>query len=788
MKFSYNWLNELVEGPALSPKELSDLITMKTAESEGVEPWGEHFRTIVAARVLSVEPVPDSKIVKARVDAGPLGEKTLVCGAPNCREGLLSALATPGTVIEGREISVATIRGVRSEGMLASGAELGINRDHEGILELEDYEETRSLKPGDAIPGCEPDAIIEIDNKSLTHRPDLWGHYGMAREVAAIVGGKLKDPVQRGVVPEGPSPVKVEILDAKLAPRYSGLLVENVKVGPSPLWLQNRLSSIGLNPINNVVDITNYVLAELGQPMHAFDADKLRGDTVYVRAAQEGEQCVALNEELYTLSAANLVIADQEGAIAIAGVIGGRDSAITETTTRIFFESANFNASNIRRTSSALKLRTDASMRFEKAQDPENTVRGIARAVELLLAMCPEARIAGGLVDVYYPLPKPQPILLPHAWLERKLGRSIAIGEVRAILESIGFGVEQQGGEALLVHVPSWRATKDISLKDDLVEEVGRMVGYASITPQPPLGPAVVPHDNPERSQHRQIRQVLTALGYTEVYNYSFLTAKQGAEFGHAPESMVQIANPIAEDLAFLRPTLLPGVLQNCQDNLRHFDRFRFFEIGREIRKQASGLPQEVNHLAVVCCSKDGGEHGTGEANLFELKRIARHLLSGARLEPDAPLPHEHPFRAARLEWQGEVAGRLFEFHPDRCEGRAAVLYLNLDLALRLKPETAKHTPLRRYPTSSFDLSVVVPHREYSGRVQDAILRAGGDLLIGVQFVRSYEGAPLPEGQKSLSYRMVVGALDHTLSNDELATIRQQVIDGLQREGYELRL
>jgi phenylalanyl-tRNA synthetase beta chain len=788
VKFSYNWLNELVEGPALSPKELSGLITMKTAESEGVEPWGEHFRTIVAARVLSVEPVPDSKIVKARVDAGALGEKTLVCGAPNCREGLLSALATAGTVIEGREISVATIRGVRSEGMLASGAELGINRDHEGIIELEDYAETRSLQPGDAIPGCEPDAIIEIDNKSLTHRPDLWGHYGMAREVAAIAGGKLKDPVNPGVVPEGACPVKVEIQDAKLAPRYSGLLIENVTVGPSPLWLQNRLSSIGLNPINNVVDITNYVLAELGQPMHAFDADKLRGDTVYVRAAEDGEQCVALNDELYTLSAANLVIADQEGAIAIAGVIGGRDSAITEGTTRIFFESANFNASNIRRTSSALKLRTDASMRFEKAQDPENTVRGIARAVELLLAMCPEARIVGGLADVYYPLPKPEPILLLHAWLERKLGRAIAMGEVQAILESIGFGVELQGGEALLVQVPSWRATKDISLKDDLVEEVGRMVGYASITPQPPLGPAVVPHDNPERSQHRQLRQSLTALGYTEVYNYSFVTAKQGEEFGYAPEGMVRIANPIAEELAFMRPSLLPGVLQNCQDNLRHFDRFRFFEIGREIRKQESGLPEEVNHLAVVCCSKDGEETGNGEANLFELKRLTRHLLSGARLTPDAALPHEHPFRAARIEWQGEPVGRLFEFHPEYCEGRGAVLYLDLDLVLRLQPGVRKYTPLRRYPTSSFDLSVLVPHREHSGNVQDAIRRFGGEHLIEVQFVRAYEGAPLPEGQKSLSYRLVVGALDHTLSNDELSAIRQNVIDGLRAEGRELRV
>lgn len=788
MKFSYNWLNELVEGEALSAAQLSDRITLHTAESEGVERWGAHFETIVAARVMHVEPVPDSKIVKARVDAGPLGEKTLVCGAPNCREGMLSALAPAGTVIDGHEISVATIRGVRSEGMLASGAELGINRDHDGILNLEDFAEARSLRPGDAIPGCAPDWIVEIDNKSLTHRPDLWGHHGMAREVAAITGGKLKEPAKLELVPEGECPFGIDILDGKLAPRYSGLLIENVKVGPSPLWLQNRLSSIGLHPINNIVDITNYVLAELGQPMHAFDADKLHGNTIYVRPATDGEPCVALNDEAYTLTPANVVIADQAGPIAIAGVIGGRDSAITGATTRIFLESANFNASNIRRTSTALRLRTDASMRFEKAQDPENTVRGIARALELLLEICPEARVAGGLGDAYYPLPRPEPISLPHAWLERKLGRSIGIGEVRRILESIGFGIEQQGDESLVVHVPSWRATKDISIKDDLVEEVGRMVGYASITPQPPLGPAVVPHDNPERRQHHQIRQAITALGYTEVYNYSFVTAKQAAAFGYAPESMVQIANPIAEDLAYMRPSLLPGVLENCESNLRHFDRFRFFEIGREIRKSASGLPEEVNFLAICCCSKNGEESGTGESNLFELKRIARHLLEDARLEPEAGRNHEHPYRAARIDWEGESVGRLFEFHPELLEGRGAVLYLNLDQTLRLAPAARKYKPLRRYPTSSFDLSVVVDHREHSGAIQDAIRNYAGASLADVHFVRVYEGAPLPEGRKSLSYRLIVGALDHTLSNDELTAIRQQVIEGLQSEGRELRV
>jgi phenylalanyl-tRNA synthetase beta chain len=784
VKFSYNWLNDLIEGPRKTAQELSNLITMKTAESEGVEPWGEAFRSVVVARVEQVEPVPDSKIVKAEIDAGPLGRKSLVCGAPNCRAGLLTALVPPGTSVAGKEIQETVIRGVLSQGMLASGAELGLNRDHEGILELE------GLQPGDPLPGCDPDWIIEIDNKSLTHRPDLWGHYGMAREVAAITGAQLKDPVKLSLLPEGECPISIEIEDPTLSPRYSGLLVENVKVGPSPLWLQNRLSSIGLNPINNLVDITNFVMAELGQPMHAFDADKLVGNTIFVRRAKDQETCEALNDETYTLSTSNLVIADESGPIAIAGVIGGNGSSIGDATTRVFFESAAFQASSVRKTSAALKLRTDASMRFEKAQDPENTVRALSRALELLLEMCPEARVVGGVGDLYYPLPKPEPILLPHSWLERKLGRTIAVDEVSAILTSIGFGVNTTTDDALLVSVPSWRATKDISLREDLVEEVGRMVGYGSITPTPPMGPAIVPHANHERNQHRELRKALTSQGYTEVYNYSFITEKQAAIFGFAPDSMVRIANPIAEELAFMRPTLLAGILQNCEDNLRHFDRFQFFEIGREIRKQEGDavLPLEVNYLAVCACSRGTNEERPGEENLFQLKRLARHLLTGARLEPEAGRPYEHPYRAARIDWEGETVGRLFEFHPNHLEGRGTVLYLNLDQILRLQPETRKYTPLRRFPTSSFDLSVVVGRQTYSGTIQDQIRASAGEQLLDVQFVRAYEGAPLPEGRKSLSYRMVVGATDHTLSNDELTEVRNQVIEGLKAAGHELRI
>jgi phenylalanyl-tRNA synthetase beta chain len=326
MKFSYNWIGELVEGLDVPASELSNLITLKTAESEGVEEYGSALDKVVAARIESATPIEGSKNVKAVIDAGPLGNRTVVCGAPNCRPGLVSAYVPAGVRLsDGREIRKAVIAGVESEGMLASGAELGLNRETAGILELQ-------LSAGEAL-GVSLDHIIEIDNKSLTHRPDLWGHHGMAREVSAILQKPLRDPVNLSLLPSGAPGIAVSIENFELCPRYSALLIENVTVQPSPLWLQYRLEAIGLNPINNIVDVTNWIMAEIAQPMHAFDADKLKGP-IRVRSAQTGETMEALNGETYELNPANLVIADDSGAIALAGVIGGGPSAISNTTTR----------------------------------------------------------------------------------------------------------------------------------------------------------------------------------------------------------------------------------------------------------------------------------------------------------------------------------------------------------------------------------------------------------------------------------------------------------------------
>lgn len=766
MKFSYQWLSEMVEGGLdTPPKELLRLITMRTAECEGIEEAGALLADCCPAQVKSVEPIEGSHNRVAVVDTTKYGERTVVCGAQNCRPGLWTVYVPLGKK---------KIGAIESDGMLASGDELGLNRDHSGIVELSGPEFV-----------LRPDHVIEVDNKSLTHRPDLWGHYGMAREVAAILGRKLVDPVKT-TIPAGAPAFTASIADFALCPRYSALLFENVTVQPSPLWLQYRLEAIGLNPINNIVDVTNFLMSELSQPMHAFDADKLSGKTIFVRPARDGEKIVALNKEEYELDSSNLVIADQDSAIAIAGVIGGDGSAIGPSTTRMLLESACFNAASVRKTAAKIKNRTDASMRFEKSQDPENTARGLARALGLLDLVSPGIRLVGGLTDSYQPLPKVAPIALPLAWLNRKLGVHVEPARVRRILEALGFGVTGDDF-SFTVEVPSWRATKDISCKEDLAEEVGRMIGYGEITPTAPLLPARVPPPNPKRDFQHHLRDFMAGQGFTEAYNYSFLSEDAVREFGWDPASHVRVLNPIASDQSLMRTSLLPGILRNLRENRKHSEHFRLFEIGNEIHKRPEGLPDERPRIVAAMFSKTG----EGADNLYELKRVATCLAPRLTVKPAAaPFAHEHPVRSAEILNDGRVIGRLFEFHPSLVEGgRAAVVDLSIDALEAIASGDIKYTPIRRYPASAFDLSIVVGERHLAGDIEAALVElAAGQDLLGVEFLRLYSGPPLNEGQKSVSFRVTIGAKDRTLSTDEVTASRTRLIEAMRARGYDLRV
>jgi phenylalanyl-tRNA synthetase beta chain len=681
MKFSYNWLRELVPGLKMDVTTLAQQITMKTAECDGVHDPGA-FAGATVSDVASAE---------------------------------------------------------RSE----------------------------------------PDSIIEIDNKSLTNRPDLWGHLGMAREVAAIAGLSVSDPVEDLPAAATSGDLSIAIEDSNLCARFSGQRVENVKVAPSPLWMQYRLNSLGINPINNLVDVTNYILCELGQPMHAYDADLL-GNAIVVRAARQGESILALNGEKYSLSPEDIVIADEQKPVGIAGIIGGNDTAIRATTKRIVLEAASFPASHVRKSSSRLKLRTDASMRFEKGQDPENTVRALARAVELLQLISPGSQAAQP-IDVYARKSTPPKIELDIDWAERKLGRELSTDEVINIFKSLVFGVEQTDARKLLLTVPSWRATKDISIPEDLVEEIGRMVGYASITPQAPAVLAAPTARNLEHEQYRAVRATLIGQGFTEVSNYSFISDPDAEMFQYPTEKLLEISNPIIAEQKYMRPSLLPGLRRNLADNSRFFNDFRLFEIGRAYGKGAEGAPVERNQLAAAIFSRE-----SDGASLLEMKRVAQYLVAGCKVTPtNAPNRTAHPQRSAHVAVNGQQMGALFELHPSLLErGRAAVLYLDLDKLLALPAQRQNYQPLRRFPTSSFDLSIVAGAHELVANLEKKLRQSAGEGLVSLQFLLIF---PLPPDKKSVSFRLTLGADDRTLTAEEVTHTRERVVEGIKSAGYDLR-
>jgi phenylalanyl-tRNA synthetase beta chain len=428
-------------------------------------------------------------------------------------------------------------------------------------------------------------------------------------------------------------------------------------------------------------------------------------------------------------------------------------------------------------------------MRFEKSLDPENTVRGLARAVELFRLVCPSILCAGGVTDNRAPLSHSHAISLPVHFVSRKLGKDVTQQEVTRILSALGFAVAETSPELLTVSVPTWRATKDISVKADLVEEIGRMVGYGEITPAPPLVASIVPPANPMRLYLRQIRTRLADQGFTEVQNYSFLNEADLRRFGLDVSEHIGVKNPIAAELSHLRRSLLPGIFKNIASNVRNFPEFRFFEIGNEIHPRNHGeLPDEITHAVAAMY----GVHAD-EQEFFELKRVVECAFPSARLSATTARSYEHPTRTAEIIWHDAVIGRQFELHPgllqqEGIEGRAVLFDVDLHVAQQLaSTHQVTYAPLRKYPTSGFDLSAVADLYTPVSSIREQLTRLAGSDLAGIDFIRQYVGSPLPPGQKSVSYHLEVGALDRTLTAEEVSAIRNRIVQGMRGAGFEIR-
>ncbi|MFZ5391266.1 MAG: phenylalanine--tRNA ligase subunit beta, partial [Patescibacteria group bacterium] len=643
MLVSWQLLQKFVQPiKPLSDKELMETLTMSVVEVEGVVNQSQRLQNVVVGQVTEVYDHPQAdKLKMAKVDIGK-ESVTIVCGGVNLREGMKVALAKPGAMVKWHgqgdfiKLEEVVIRGQVSQGMACAAEELALPDDQaveHGIMDLTNLE----AKPGTPLAEAlaYDDVILDIENKSLTHRPDLWGHIGLARELSAIWQVPLNLPEPPAIEMSAKEvSLKVSLKDKTKAKRYLGVVMSGLKVGPSPKWLKQALVCLGVRPINNIVDITNYVLLEMGQPLHAFDLNKLAGPEIIVRTAKSGESIVTLDGVERKLTEDMLVIADKKKSLAIAGVMGGSNSEVDGKTTSIVLESANFDAINIRQTSAKLGLRTEASVRFEKALDPELAEMALRRVVKLIMEIVPGVKVVSKVADEY---PKPlkiQSINLPLEWLWRRLGADIGKSEVIGILSRLEFKV-QDNGDNLIVTPPSFRATRDITIPEDLVEEVARIYGYGRLPKILPKFPINPPLKDPKQELRWKIRDLLTSLGWNETMSYSFTDGSALSQFKEGKVE-IELFNPVDSKMIFLRQllmeTTLPQFAYNCKRSSS--EDIKMYEMGRVFNKkeQTDDLEKIQGYnlaLSIRLVKKEKGDNKNIYIDSFEeLKGVVEKILN----------------------------------------------------------------------------------------------------------------------------------------------------------------
>ena len=805
MKISLNWIGDYVDIADYSAAQIAELLSMHTAEVEGIEIFGENIQDVVVGHVLQCGPHPAAdKLSLTSVDFGGAMPVAVVCGAANVRQGLKVAFAPVGSCLPGDlKIKKAQLRGEESCGMICSEKELEMSDQHAGIMEL----------AADAPVGKRLidylgvlDSVLEIDNKSLTHRPDLWGHYGFARELAAILKRKLAPMPLAVDWPKVEGNWSFKLTDRSGCPQYGAVEVDlGGTPGMAPLWMQNRLRAVGQRCVNDVVDLSNYVLFDLGQPTHAFDASTLRSNKIEVRAAKEGEMFTTLDGLERQLIADDLVIADGERAVALAGVMGGAATEVSATTTRILLESAVFHPTRIRRTAQRLALRSEASTRFEKSLDPQYTEQATARFCHLLVQIRPQATlVAAPQVAGHASAPAMELQLDPRRTAEL-LGLDLQRETICEILESLGFGVSNQG-QLVNVTVPSWRATKDVTLAIDLVEEVGRIFGYDRIQARPLTAPIQVPVQQPLRLLARRLTQRLVQThGAFETQSYSFMDQCWSTRLGLDAQSFVGVANPVLAEATLMRRDPIPTLLEQALGNLREYPSGRLCEAAKGYEPVPGQLePLERRWLALLEWGSQDGPREGKDSIFGHLRGIANDLLRSLNLLPqlrihpidsDTPIPAwAHPVQslvysvgAQQLGWSGRIhPGLQRELGFERAD--VGVLLLDLDAILRVptQNETIFQTPYK-FPGIKVDIAMALPVAVRYDSVVAAIHQRGGKYLADLELFDVYSGPGVEEGQRSLAFRSLLRSPDKTLSDKEERKFLQNMEELAVELGGNLR-
>lgn len=784
MKYSYQWLKEL-SGTKKSPAELAELLMTHAFEVEGIEKFPHGLDGVVVGEVMKLTKHPDAdKLRVAEVEVKKNDIRQIVCGAPNVAVGQKVAVALPGTILPGNvEIKVAEIRGVESCGMICGADELGLSTVHRSILVL----------PSDTPIGVSfvehfglDDSIMDV--KILPDRgSDALAYQGLAREIAALDGSTAHFLSERAKLIKTPAAnraPRVVIDDKQGCPRYVGIAFENITLSESPLWLKIKLLLSGLRPINNIVDATNYLMLLTGQPMHAFDRDKITG-TVTIRRAKEGETLALLTGETKTLSLEDLVIADDKQALALAGVMGGGASAVTENTKNIFLEIATFDGAAIRRTKTRYNLPTDASYRYERGLDP-NLAKDAAREAVTLITSLTGATLVG-MRDVYPKATKETKIKLTLARVENVLGTEILLTQVMKYLTLLGLSVKNGANKKVLeVIVPTRRP--DLRDEWDLIEEIGRMYGYDKIISVAPLLPLLMAAPNPAKIFERRTKEYLAHAGFDEVMTYSFYGEKELKGAFLPQESHLELANPLSPDQKFLRMTQIPVMLRKVKENLRSFDSFDIFEWGSVFAKDPkTGAPEEVKSLGLMTVLQE--KSISGEA-FFAMKGRVEAMFEALHIDqerilwelpgkfPEFPvLAMLHPTQSAVFACEGRPIGAIGEFHPKTLkafglEPRVAMAqFVTSDLE-KLQKKEIIFTPLQKFPFAVRDISLTFHRNVTVSEVEQLLRKAGAPLLKQYELFDVYEQGE----EKSLAFHLFFGADDRTLESVETDAIFDGIV------------
>lgn len=786
MNVPMSWLKQYVELD-MDLKTFEDQMTMSGSKVEGVEETGKEITKVVAGKIIDVQAHPNAdKLRIMQVDVNGERPLQIVTAATNIDLGDIVPVALDGaTLANDLKIKTGKLRGELSEGMFCSVEELGFeekdieNAPHNGV-----YIFQTSIELGSDVKAFFGLGEVVVEYEITSNRPDCFSILGIAREAAATFKKPFKFPEIKVVEVDGDANnmATITIHNEELCPRYAARIIQNVKVGPSPKWLKDRLSSAGLRPINNIVDITNYMLLEFGQPMHAFDYDKLTGHSIHVRNASPGETITTLFGDEVTLDDTMLVIADKEKPVAIAGVMGGVDTKVTEDTKMILFECANFNGYSIRQTSKKLGLRSDSSIKYTKGLDPNNITLALERAAQLISEIG-AGEVVRGVIDSYPNVRNPLTISYDVAWINAFLGTNLTEEEMLGYFKTLAFETHP---ETQQVTIPTFRP--DVTMMADLAEEVARLYGYDRIGVTLERATPTIGHKNFEQKVCDQIRNVMSMHGIYGALTYTFESPKVFDKLtinGDSPlRQTFKIINPLGEDFSIMRTTTLNGILSSLSTNYsRRVENASLYEIGKiYVKKDGNILPDEVKKLTIGMYGKD--------TDFFTLKGVIEGLINSLNINHtqiirNTELEFMHPGRSASLIIGGQFAGFFGEIHPQvaknyELEQRTYMAELDLQILLDHIQKELTYKPLPKYPSTARDIAMLVKEEVLVGEIEKTICERGGKLLESVKLFDVYQGKQIETGYKSVAYKLTFRAEDRTLTDEEVQKVMKKILNGLE--------